>query len=54
MAPTAVPETLKDGWPGIVGGVLKIFKDLPAAVEGQGIFPAWARLSETLRSSQSA
>jgi len=35
MAPAAVPETLKDGWPGIVGGVLKIFKDLPAAVEAR-------------------
>ncbi|KAJ7740236.1 armadillo-type protein [Mycena maculata] len=35
MAPGAVPETLKDGWPGIVGGVLKIFKDLPAAIEAR-------------------
>ncbi|KAJ7490549.1 armadillo-type protein [Mycena latifolia] len=35
MAPGAVPESLKDGWPGIVGGVLKIFKDLPAAIEAR-------------------
>ncbi|KAJ6583909.1 armadillo-type protein [Mycena vulgaris] len=35
MAPGAVPETLKDGWPGIVGGVLKIFKDLPGAIEAR-------------------
>ncbi|KAJ7622676.1 armadillo-type protein [Mycena polygramma] len=34
MAPGAVPETLKDGWAEIVGGVLKIFKDLPGAIEG--------------------
>ncbi|KAJ7364882.1 armadillo-type protein [Mycena albidolilacea] len=32
MAPGAVPESLNDGWPGIVGGVLKIFKDLPEAI----------------------
>ncbi|KAJ6504734.1 armadillo-type protein [Mycena vitilis] len=35
MAPGAVPETLKDGWAGIVGGVLKIFKDLPGAIEAR-------------------
>ncbi|KAJ7133547.1 armadillo-type protein [Mycena epipterygia] len=35
MAPGAVPETLKDGWPGIVGGVLTIFKDLPGAIEAR-------------------
>lgn len=40
MAPGAVPEPLKDGWPGIVAGVLKIFKDLPAAIEGE-----WAWVS---------
>jgi len=33
MAPEAVPEGLRDGWPGIVGGVLKVFKTLPKAVE---------------------
>ncbi|KAJ7696679.1 armadillo-type protein [Mycena rosella] len=35
MAPGAVPEGLKDGWSGIVGGVLKIFKDLPGAIEAR-------------------
>ncbi|KAJ7643660.1 armadillo-type protein [Roridomyces roridus] len=35
MAPGSVPETLKEGWPGIVGGVLKIFKDLPGAIEAR-------------------
>ena len=28
-----VPEALKAGWPGIVGGVLSIFRELPKAVE---------------------
>lgn len=28
-----VPEGLKAGWPGIVGGVLRIFRELPKAVE---------------------
>ncbi|KAJ7704207.1 armadillo-type protein [Mycena metata] len=32
MPAGAVPETLKDGWPAIVGGVLKLFKDLPGAI----------------------
>ncbi|KAF8215061.1 armadillo-type protein [Mycena galopus ATCC 62051] len=35
MAPGAVPETLNEGWPGIVGGALKIFKDLPGAIEAR-------------------
>lgn len=35
MAPAAIPESLKEGWPGIIGGILRIFKDLPAAIEGQ-------------------
>ncbi|KAJ7274060.1 armadillo-type protein [Mycena rebaudengoi] len=35
MAPAAVPDGLKDGWPGIVGGILKIFKDLPGAIEAR-------------------
>ena len=34
MAPGAIPEMLKDGWPGIVTGILRIFKDLPKAIEG--------------------
>ncbi|PPQ95282.1 hypothetical protein CVT26_014856 [Gymnopilus dilepis] len=33
MPPDAVPESLRDGWPGIVGGALKIFKALPKAIE---------------------
>ena len=34
MAPAAVPEPLRDGWFGIVGGALRIFKTLPKAIEG--------------------
>jgi len=34
MAPAAVPASLREGWPGIVGGALKIFKTLPKAIEG--------------------
>ncbi|KAG5643336.1 hypothetical protein DXG03_001055 [Asterophora parasitica] len=32
LAPGAVPESLQSGWPGIVGGILKIFKALPSAI----------------------
>ncbi|KAJ7789104.1 hypothetical protein B0H14DRAFT_3574873 [Mycena olivaceomarginata] len=32
MAPGAVPESLNDGWLGIAGGMLKIFRDLLEAV----------------------
>lgn len=31
--PAAVPDALKEGWHGIVGGILNIFKDLPKAIE---------------------
>ena len=33
LPPASVPDTLRDGWHGIVGGVLTIFKDLPKAIE---------------------
>ncbi|KJA23271.1 hypothetical protein HYPSUDRAFT_40079 [Hypholoma sublateritium FD-334 SS-4] len=33
MTPESVPDSLRDGWPGIVGGALKIFKSLPKAIE---------------------
>lgn len=38
-----VPESLKAGWPGIVGGILKIFKGLPKAIEG-GLLAPWRLL----------
>ncbi|KAL0564749.1 Nonsense-mediated mRNA decay protein 5 [Marasmius crinis-equi] len=27
-----IPESLREGWPGIVGGILRLFKDLPKAI----------------------
>lgn len=42
MDPSAIPDILKEGWPGIVGGALKLFKDLPRAMEGwfnDNVFP---------------
>lgn len=33
MDPSAIPDVLKEGWPGIVGAALKLFKDLPKAIE---------------------
>jgi hypothetical protein len=38
MTPDSVPDSLRDGWPGIVGGALKIFKSLPKAIEGLSFF----------------
>jgi hypothetical protein len=35
MDPSEIPEPLKDGWPGIVGGCLKLFQELPKAIEGK-------------------
>ena len=34
MKAGAVPAELREGWPGIVGGVIKVFKGLPKAVAG--------------------
>lgn len=31
----AVPASLKDGWSGLLGGMLKVFKGLPAAIESK-------------------
>ncbi|KAG8935091.1 hypothetical protein FRC03_002380 [Tulasnella sp. 419] len=33
LDPAAIPEGLKDGWVGIVGGILNVFKGLPEALE---------------------
>jgi importin-7 len=35
LDPNDVPETLKEGWPGIVGGALTLFRGLPKAIAGQ-------------------
>ncbi len=34
MKAGAVPADLREGWPGIVGGAIKVFKGLPKAVAG--------------------
>ena len=39
LDPAGVPSSLKDGWHGIVGGALTVFKELPAAIESE-----WCRL----------
>ncbi|KAF8625982.1 hypothetical protein AX17_006706 [Amanita inopinata Kibby_2008] len=35
LSPDAIPNDLRSGWPTIVGGIIKIFKDLPKAVENR-------------------
>ncbi|KAG6854284.1 hypothetical protein C0991_008532 [Blastosporella zonata] len=37
LEPAAVPQTLQSGWPGIVGGILTIFKDLPNAIAARKV-----------------
>lgn len=34
IEPTAVPVPVQEVWSGIVAGALKVFKDLPRAIEG--------------------
>jgi hypothetical protein len=34
MKPGAVPAELREGWPGIVGGAIRVFKGLPKAIAG--------------------
>lgn len=34
VEPNAIPEAVREGWPGIVAGALKVFKDLPKAIAG--------------------
>lgn len=33
MNPAAVPDSLRDGWSGLLGGALRLFKELPKALE---------------------
>jgi hypothetical protein len=37
MDPATIPKTLSDGWSGIVAGILRIFKDLPKAIQGPSL-----------------
>lgn len=34
MDPAQIPDSVKEGWPGIVSGALRIFNDLPKAIAG--------------------
>lgn len=51
LAPAAVPQSLQSGWPGILGGILTIFKDLPKAIAGQ-YFSEVAKFAKAVSSSQ--
>lgn len=37
MDPAQIPDPVKEGWPGIVSGALRIFKDLPKAIAGMSL-----------------
>ncbi|KAH9949788.1 armadillo-type protein [Amylocystis lapponica] len=37
MDPSAVPQSVQEGWPVIVSGILRIFKDLPRAIEARKV-----------------
>lgn len=39
LDPASVPNAVKEGWPLIVGGTLRVFKDLPKAIEGEYTTP---------------
>ena len=43
MDPSAVPDVLKEGWPGVVAGALKLFKDLPKAMDGKFNYHTFSR-----------
>ena len=34
MDPANIPESVQEGWPGIVSGALKLFQEYPKAVQG--------------------
>ncbi|KIY65274.1 ARM repeat-containing protein [Cylindrobasidium torrendii FP15055 ss-10] len=35
MDPSAIPEPVRDGWPSLLGGALKLFKEYPEAVKSR-------------------
>lgn len=56
MNPSAIPNVLKEGWPGVVAGALKIFKDLPKAIAGPfkpSILCQWLSLTSNNYRTQS-
>jgi hypothetical protein len=56
MDPAGIPDNLKEGWQGMVGGALKIFTELPAAIESQSnhlsYFVLWLKGSLSGQSSR--
>lgn len=44
MDPAQIPDSVKEGWPGIVSGALRIFKDLPKAIAGTFLVTGLSRL----------
>lgn len=51
MDPSGIPESVKDGWPGLLGGALKLFKEYPEAVKGMLGFVRSGYVSEESRTS---
>ncbi|KAF9451856.1 ARM repeat-containing protein [Macrolepiota fuliginosa MF-IS2] len=35
LSPEGIPVSLRDGWPGIIAGIIQTFKDLPKAIEAR-------------------
>ncbi|KAF5348588.1 hypothetical protein D9756_009610 [Leucocoprinus leucothites] len=35
LSPEGIPAGLREGWPGIIGGIVKMFKELPKAIEAR-------------------
>ena len=53
LPPSAIPETLKAGWSGILAGILRIFTDLPRAIQGNTHTPLFITPERSrLRSSE--
>ncbi|KAG6900147.1 hypothetical protein C0993_002296 [Termitomyces sp. T159_Od127] len=46
LAPAAVPQSLQSGWPGILGGILTIFKDLPKAIASRKVLEESLEVSD--------
>ncbi|KAG6898392.1 hypothetical protein C0992_004102 [Termitomyces sp. T32_za158] len=46
MTQAAVPQSLQSGWPGILGGILTIFKDLPKAIASRKVLEESLEVSD--------
>ena len=54
LDPSAQPPSLHDGWAGILAGILKIFRELPGAIEGSLILSCPCVPSEAWYSARKA